>query len=149
MLTQKLWYLWLVSANADFHRCCQNNKQSNIRFFVLLKTGMNVIMPTAMSSIHQDPELKECAAKTANEGTKILRLLKGNGDVVGNCKAILDVCEGSGTVEGSKDLIEVRLNTRSIILLLILIFSLIILFGPFFRSIVSITQPIVLGEVLH
>ena len=111
---------------------------------------MNVIMPTAMSSIHQDPELRECAAKTANEGTKILRLLKGNGDVVENCKAILDVCEGSGTVEGSKDLIEVRLY-QMLNLLLVLILTQIILFGTFFHSIGNCIkiQSIVLGEVLH
>ena len=66
---------------------------------------MNVIMPTAMTSIHQDPELKECAAKTASNGKKILRLLKGNDDVVSNCKAILSVCEG--VENGSDDLITV------------------------------------------
>eukprot|EP00985_Skeletonema_marinoi_P008174 scaffold3640_cov146-Skeletonema_marinoi.AAC.5 len=52
---------------------------------------MNVIMPMAMSSIHQDPELKECASKTADNGIKILRLLKGDSDVVSNCKAIYQV----------------------------------------------------------
>eukprot|EP00956_Cyclotella_meneghiniana_P039742 scaffold178271_cov36-Cyclotella_meneghiniana.AAC.1 len=39
---------------------------------------MNVVMPTAMSILHQDAELKECAAKTAENGKKILRLLKGH-----------------------------------------------------------------------
>eukprot|EP00956_Cyclotella_meneghiniana_P013723 scaffold20002_cov76-Cyclotella_meneghiniana.AAC.7 len=39
---------------------------------------MNVVMPTAMSILHQDAELKECAAKTAKNGKKILRLLKGH-----------------------------------------------------------------------
>ena len=69
---------------------------------------MNVIMPTAMTSIHQDEELKECAAKTAANGTKILRLLKGNEDVVNNCRAILSVCQG-GEDEGSAELREVSL----------------------------------------
>ena len=65
---------------------------------------MNVIMPTAMSSIHQDPELKECASKTAESGLKILRLLKGDRDVVSNCKAIYQV--STDEVEGGDDLKE-------------------------------------------
>jgi len=65
---------------------------------------MNVIMPTAMTSIHQDPELKECASKTADNGLKILRLLKGESEVVSNCKAIYQVA--SDKVEGGDDLIE-------------------------------------------
>jgi hypothetical protein len=65
---------------------------------------MNVIMPTAMSSIHQDPELKECAAKTAENGIKILRLLKGDSDVVSNCQAIYQV--STGAADGGDDLIE-------------------------------------------
>ena len=62
---------------------------------------MNVIMPTAMSSMHQDAELRECASKTAVNGLKILRLLKGNEEVVRNCKAIMIVCQGTG--EGPED----------------------------------------------
>ncbi|KAK1740225.1 hypothetical protein QTG54_009175 [Skeletonema marinoi] len=54
----------------------------------------------AMSSIHQDPELKD----TADNGIKILRLLKGDSDVVSNCKAIYQV--SSDEVEGGDDLIE-------------------------------------------
>ena len=67
---------------------------------------MNVIMPTAMSSIHTDDELKECASKTAMNGKKILRLLKGHDLVVNNCKAIVSVCNGVKE-EGLDDLIEV------------------------------------------
>ena len=66
---------------------------------------MNVVMPTAMSSIHEDAELKECASKTAVNGMKILRLLKDDDDVVMNCKAIVSVCQG--TRDGDEDLIEV------------------------------------------
>jgi len=66
---------------------------------------MNVIMPTAMSSIHQDDELKECARKTATNGIKILRLLKDEEDVVKNCKAILKVC--NGVEEEGDDMIKV------------------------------------------
>ncbi len=65
---------------------------------------MNVIMPTAMTSIHEDPELKECASKTADNGMKILRLLKGDSDVISNCKAIYQV--SSDEVDGGDDLIE-------------------------------------------
>lgn len=65
---------------------------------------MNVIMPTAMTSIHEDPELKSCASKTADNGLKILRLLKGESDVVSNCKAIYQVA--SDQVEGGDDSIE-------------------------------------------
>lgn len=72
--------------------------------------GMNVIMPTAMSSIHKDAELKECAAKTASNGKKILSLLKGNEVVVSNCKAILSVCQDAGSKDASGDLIEVSLR---------------------------------------
>jgi hypothetical protein len=68
---------------------------------------MNVIMPTAMSSIHGDADLKECASKTAVNGMKILRLLKGDSTVMMNCKAIMSVCLGTGG--GSEDLIEVSL----------------------------------------
>merc|ERR1712071_171809 len=38
---------------------------------------MNVIMPTAMSSLHTDPELQSSAALTANRGVRILSLLSG------------------------------------------------------------------------
>ncbi len=65
---------------------------------------MNVIMPTAMTSIHEDPELKECASKTADNGMKILRLLKGDSDAISNCKAIYQV--SSDEVEVGDDLIE-------------------------------------------
>lgn len=70
---------------------------------------MNVIMPTAMSSVHKDAELIESASKTASSGKKILRLLKGNEDVVRNCKAISRVCQGAKgglTENGAEDLIE-------------------------------------------
>lgn len=65
---------------------------------------MNVIMPTAMSSIHQDPELKECASKTAENALKILRLLKGDNNVVSNCNAIYKV--STGVVDGDDELMK-------------------------------------------
>lgn len=55
-----------------------------------------MVMPSAMTSMHQDPELKECAGKTAENGKKILRLLKDNSLAINNCKAIQKACVGSG-----------------------------------------------------
>ena len=65
---------------------------------------MNVIMPVAMSSIHEDEELKKCAKKTATNGVKILSLLKDEDLVVKNCKAIMKVCNGK---EEGDDMIKV------------------------------------------
>ena len=73
--------------------------------FPMLFLGMNVVMPTAMSILHQDAELKECAAKTAKNGKKILRLLKGHDSVIDNCMAIDRVCAG---VRGEDELFQVR-----------------------------------------
>mmetsp|Transcript_41822 Transcript_41822/g.76434 ORF Transcript_41822/g.76434 Transcript_41822/m.76434 type:complete len:260 (+) Transcript_41822:98-877(+) len=70
---------------------------------------MNVVMPTAMQSVHEDAELKESASKTASNGKKILRLLKENDDVISNCKAILRVCRGleeGSEEERTEDLVE-------------------------------------------
>lgn len=67
---------------------------------------MNVIMPTAMSSIHQDPELRECASKTANNGLKILRLVKDDEIVTNHCSAIRDVCNNNNGTQGDAELIE-------------------------------------------
>jgi len=78
-------------------------KGSNMKVMVPLAC-MNVIMPTAMSSIHEDAELKECATKTALNGLKILRLLKENSEVFDNCQAIYSV--SNNEVEGGNDLME-------------------------------------------
>lgn len=66
--------------------------------------GMNVIMPTAMNILHTDAELKECAFKTAENGKKILRLLKGNELVMDNCMAIDRVC---AELDGEDELFKV------------------------------------------
>eukprot|EP00804_Cyclotella_cryptica_P002906 CCRYP_013276-RA/>CCRYP_013276-RA protein AED:0.11 eAED:0.13 QI:0/-1/0/1/-1/1/1/0/135 len=50
-----------------------------------LMAGINVVMPTAMISLHTHPDLKECTAKTATTGKKILRLLRGNRLLMDNC----------------------------------------------------------------
>lgn len=64
-----------------------------------------MVMPTAMTIIHQDTELKECARKTAENGKKILSLLKGNDLVIDNCMAIDRVC---AEISGDDELIQVR-----------------------------------------
>ena len=86
---------------------------------------MNVIMPTAMSSIHQDPELRECASKTAINGKKILRLLKDSEDVKMNCNAISSVCTGDSSgadeklvqVSGMMDILKGYSRTRNCFIL--------------------------------
>lgn len=80
-------------------------KGSDMKVMVPLAC-MNVIMPTAMKSIHQDEELKECASQTAQNGLKILRLLKGDRDVIQNCQAIYQVASNEDVEEESDDLVE-------------------------------------------
>ncbi len=79
-------------------------KGSDMKVMVPLAC-MNVIMPTAMKSIHQDEELKLCAFQTAQNGLKILRLLKGDRDVIKNCQAIYQVASNEEVEEGD-DLVE-------------------------------------------
>jgi hypothetical protein len=79
-------------------------KGSDMKVMVPLAC-MNVIMPTAMKSIHQDEELKECASQTAQNGLKILRLLKGDRHVIDNCQAINQVASNEEVEEGD-DLVE-------------------------------------------
>ena len=68
-------------------------------------TGENVIIPTAMKVLHQDPERQEHFRISAENGKKILRLLKGYDLVADHCMAIVFVCAG---VRGEDDLIRVR-----------------------------------------
>ena len=56
---------------------------------------MNVIMPTAMVTMHQDPKLSEQSKLTAERGTKILASLRDIPFVQENCKAILAVATDS------------------------------------------------------
>lgn len=93
----KLWSRWHVSNGAISKYICSNHKHNTCTYvFTCLHKGMNVVMPTAMTIIHQDLELKECAAKTAENGKKILRLLKGTDLVIDNCMAIDRVCAELG-----------------------------------------------------
>jgi len=59
---------------------------------------MNVIMPTAMSTMHQEAELQENSRKTAVRGIKILLALNSNAEVGLNAKAIhaAATCSGDG-----------------------------------------------------
>mmetsp|Transcript_11065 Transcript_11065/g.22610 ORF Transcript_11065/g.22610 Transcript_11065/m.22610 type:complete len:96 (-) Transcript_11065:867-1154(-) len=56
---------------------------------------MNVVMPTAMISMHTDPELSANAAKTAERGMRVLKWLEDKDESVKtNCQAILSVATG-------------------------------------------------------
>jgi len=69
---------------------------------------MNVIMPTAMTTMHQDPLLAANSAKTAQRGTRILQALLQDDDnqvqekVRQTCKAIYEVATTT-TVEDDND----------------------------------------------
>ena len=56
---------------------------------------MNVIMPTAMTSMHTDPDLQKNSSMTAERGIKILNILKDHPDTPMHCKAIYDVATTS------------------------------------------------------
>jgi hypothetical protein len=56
---------------------------------MVLCTGMNVVMPTATSSMHTDPALSAASQKTAERGLKVLKsLLKESDAAKDHCKAI-------------------------------------------------------------
>jgi len=55
---------------------------------------MNVIMPTAMMTMHSEKELQEQSKLTAERGAKILKLLLEFGDTQAQCEAILSVAKG-------------------------------------------------------
>lgn len=53
---------------------------------------MNVIMPIAMCSIHDDEELRQSSARTARRGLSVLTTIVGeHPSVKSNAEAILDV----------------------------------------------------------
>ena len=68
---------------------------------------MNVIMPTAMSTMHQQSELQENSRKTAERGVKILLALKSNPEVGTNAKAIHTAATGSEIFAEDLSLVEV------------------------------------------
>lgn len=63
-------------------------------------TCMNVIMPTAMVSMHPTPELSAVSARTAERGIRILQVLCHKyPQVHGNVAAILAVAKNSNEME--------------------------------------------------
>jgi hypothetical protein len=61
---------------------------------------MNVVMPTGMISMHQDPELSAQSKKTADRGVRLLAAMKTEAEVQKTCDAILAVATG---VQGQVD----------------------------------------------
>lgn len=69
---------------------------------------MNVVMPTAMTSMHTDPELSNNAAKTAKRGIRVLKYLQDKDDSVKtNCDAIRAVATGNGADSCVEERVEV------------------------------------------
>jgi hypothetical protein len=61
---------------------------------------MNVIMPTAMSTMHQEKELRQSSSRTAKRGLCVLEALAGQqNSVKENAKAILDVASDQSEEE--------------------------------------------------
>jgi len=83
----------------------------------VLLAGMNVVMPTAMMTMHEDPDLRAQSALTGSRGARVLEAI-GNqiGEnaqmVLDNCRAIYAVAaasEGDGSsVEAKEDLMKAR-----------------------------------------
>lgn len=83
---------------------------------LLFVAGMNVIMPTAMITMHEDEELSAGSARTAKRGIRILRTLKDYPAVVNNAKAILAVATDSEDKDEGLDasLMEVSCNQKNL-----------------------------------
>ena len=80
------------------------NSLHTIEFFV----QMNVVMPTAMSSMHTDPELSANAARTARRGIRVLKYLQDkNESVKTNCDAIRAVAAGDDAENCDEERVEV------------------------------------------
>jgi hypothetical protein len=58
---------------------------------------MNVVMPTATSSMHKKPELAEASLKTAQRGIRVLLAIVDKPAVQENCQAIFEAATGSRT----------------------------------------------------
>ena len=69
---------------------------SPFRIFPIYETKvMNVIMPTAMSTMHEQEELRQSSASTAERGLCVLKTLTGQNPLVeDNARAILAVATG-------------------------------------------------------
>jgi len=62
---------------------------------------MNVIMPTAMITMHEDEELSMQSQTTAERGLRVLQTLLSRGNTAQQCKAILAVAKGN--IDGKID----------------------------------------------
>lgn len=62
---------------------------------------MNVIMPVAMTSMHEDAELAANSALTAKRGSKILKAIVNKPGTIEQCRAIYDVAKGD--TDGRED----------------------------------------------
>jgi hypothetical protein len=56
---------------------------------------MNVVMPTGMITMHQDPELSAQSKKTSDRGIRFLTSMKSNAEVQKTCEAIIAVATSS------------------------------------------------------
>ena len=63
---------------------------------------MNVIMPTAMITMHTDAELSQNSAKTAKRGAKIVKALIEKPGMKEQCIAIYNVAK-MGSTDGIND----------------------------------------------
>ena len=73
---------------------------------------MNVVMPTGMITMHEDPTLSEQSRKTSERGSTILASLIDNPLAGENCKAILSVATNGADPKDSgakPDFVEVSL----------------------------------------
>jgi uncharacterized protein (DUF736 family) len=71
--------------------------------------GMNVVMPTATSSMHTDSELAAASQKTAERGMRVLSVLLDNPIAKHNCAAIYAASSGK-QANSDSDLVKVRIR---------------------------------------
>lgn len=72
--------------------------------FSLFLTGMNVVMPTAMTTMHTDATLSASSAITAQRAKRIIKaLIKDNPAMSENCAAIVTAALAESTMETNND----------------------------------------------
>ncbi len=64
---------------------------------------MNVIMPTAMVTMHKDPDLADNSLKTSQRGIKVLKALLDKPGVKEQCEAIRSVAMGDVDMDEGND----------------------------------------------
>ena len=73
-------------------------------------SGMNVVMPTGMITMHQDPRLSEQSQRTSERGSRILASILSNEKVPlaqDKCRAILVAASDKREGDENPQLIEV------------------------------------------